>query len=540
MKETKKTKKICLKFVGIWIISAAIVLFSGSRVFASSINLQKPSESVQSDLVLSDYKTVISEGARGYNVGGHDYVYNWQTPVTSYLLSNNDGSFTRLEAIDNTLLLESYSSSFYFHSSKSIQLELPIFGGFYSGLKYNFIVCGQKNDEESDTAEVVRVIKYDKQWNRIDSKSFYGINTYIPFDAGTVSITEDDTILYIHTAHEMYKTSDGLHHQSNMTFYVDKETMKETYSRYDISYVDTGYVSHSFNQVIRTDEDAIYTVDHGDAYPRSIILSKTTKSSYYREFCTVLSIEGNIGNNQTKATLGGMELSKDSIIVTGASVEQDSDYANRTQKNIFLALVSKNKFSSSEISFLWVTDYHEGDKITVGNPYLLKVNENSFIIMWEEIDENKNKTLKCATMNGSGNFTSDIVSLEMKFGFEGLSDCQPIIFQDNIIWYTAGNNGNITFYDGGMSWYGEKYQKTVPAFYKLSADLKLIKNTFVGDINDDGLINGKDSTRLMQYLAGWDVEIDQSAADVNGDGNVNGKDATRLMQYLAGWDVTLG
>ena len=28
--------------------------------------------------------------------------------------------------------------------------------------------------------------------------------------------------------------------------------------------------------------------------------------------------------------------------------------------------------------------------------------------------------------------------------------------------------------------------------------------------------------------------------DPNGDGKVNGKDATRLMQYLAGWDVTLG
>lgn len=66
------------------------------------------------------------------------------------------------------------------------------------------------------------------------------------------------------------------------------------------------------------------------------------------------------------------------------------------------------------------------------------------------------------------------------------------------------------------------------------------QETIPGDPNGDGKVNGKDATRLMQYLAGWDVEIDQSAADVNGDGKVNGKDATRLMQYLAGWDVTLG
>lgn len=61
-----------------------------------------------------------------------------------------------------------------------------------------------------------------------------------------------------------------------------------------------------------------------------------------------------------------------------------------------------------------------------------------------------------------------------------------------------------------------------------------------GDLSGDGKINGKDSTLLMQYLAGWDVTIDTAAADLNGDGKVNGKDSTLLLQYLAGWDVTLG
>ncbi len=60
-----------------------------------------------------------------------------------------------------------------------------------------------------------------------------------------------------------------------------------------------------------------------------------------------------------------------------------------------------------------------------------------------------------------------------------------------------------------------------------------------GDINGDGVLNSKDTTRLMRYLAGWDVEVNEAALDVNGDGVVNTKDTTRLMRYLAGWDVEI-
>ena len=54
-----------------------------------------------------------------------------------------------------------------------------------------------------------------------------------------------------------------------------------------------------------------------------------------------------------------------------------------------------------------------------------------------------------------------------------------------------------------------------------------------GDVNDDGLVNGKDVIVLSRYAAKLDVEyINLKAADVNEDGLVNGKDVIILKQYV--------
>ena len=61
-----------------------------------------------------------------------------------------------------------------------------------------------------------------------------------------------------------------------------------------------------------------------------------------------------------------------------------------------------------------------------------------------------------------------------------------------------------------------------------------------GDVNGDGEVTAADTTRLRQWIAGWDVVINELVADVNADGEVTAADVTRLRQYIAGWDVKLG
>ena len=60
-----------------------------------------------------------------------------------------------------------------------------------------------------------------------------------------------------------------------------------------------------------------------------------------------------------------------------------------------------------------------------------------------------------------------------------------------------------------------------------------------GDINGDGIVNNKDVTRLVKYLAGEEITVVEASLDVNGDGTVNNKDLTRLIKYLAGVNVEI-
>ncbi len=69
-----------------------------------------------------------------------------------------------------------------------------------------------------------------------------------------------------------------------------------------------------------------------------------------------------------------------------------------------------------------------------------------------------------------------------------------------------------------------------------------VASVMIGDVLQDGKVNTKDSVRLNQYLADWEIEFtnyEQAAADIHEDGKINTKDSVKLNQYLADWDVEL-
>jgi uncharacterized protein YjdB len=198
-----------------------------------------------------------------------DNHYNtWSSVTNSYLVQNSDGTLTRLENTSSGIVVENYSADGKkLISQRTISKELNLFGGFYSGKDYNYLVFGQNNTAESDSKEVVRVVKYTKSWSKVNSCSISGVNTTKPFSAGSLRMEEAGGKLYVYTCHEMYADSDGINHQANMLFTIDESSMSLTDSMYDVSNLTDGYVSHSFNQFIKADESGkyIYRVDHSES-----------------------------------------------------------------------------------------------------------------------------------------------------------------------------------------------------------------------------------------------------------------------------------
>ena len=378
----------------------------------------------------------------GSNVNDQDYV-QWSDTVKSYLTVCDNGNYMRVQsgAIKGKLLVEYYSSDFEPLSTKLIDNELPIFGAFYDSGNNYYVLSGQENPKQNDSLEVFRITKYDKNWNKIKSCGLYGANTTVPFDAGSARMTHSGDHLLVRTCHEMYKSSDGNNHQSNVTIEVDMPSMTITDSYTGIMNVDYGYVSHSFNQFIKTDGNHIVALDHGDAHPRSAVLVKynsdfTTGKFFPSYFDKVSNIdvvtypEYTAGHyNYTGAAIGGFDVSSSSYIVAQSTV--DLDYINTSEtRNVYVSSVSKD-LSTNKLNK--ITSYAEGTA-SASAPQLVKINNNSFLLLWA-----RDTKVSCVKLNADGTVNGSIHT------FEGsLSDCQPVIKNGRAVWYVYDKN-NVTF-----------------------------------------------------------------------------------------------
>ena len=80
----------------------------------------------------------------------------------------------------------------------------------------------------------------------------------------------------------------------------------------------------------------------------------------------------------------------------------------------------------------------------------------------------------------------------------------------------------------------ECYNSSEQSVSVTGTSVQVKKGGIPGDVNGDGVVDGRDLLRLARYLAGANIQIDPSAADTTGDGNVDGRDVLRLAKQLAG------
>lgn len=364
-----------------------------------------------------------------------------------------DSGFVRIMNMTDALYIEECDDEFQVTARKKIDKELSIYGGFYSGTDAYYFVFGQNNTAEDTTAEVVRVVKYSKKWERLGAACLTGDEAFghqvrYPFDYGNVSMEEYDGILYIVTGHEGYvdpQYNQG--HQGFLMFAVDESTMTGSIKAADLW--------HSFSQHLAiNDSGDIYVLEESDG-------DRMTKVTRYKVNSTaatkvpVLKYGGTHTSAwaiPTYATANAIAISDRNVLAVGTSIDQtrydDSDYTK--SYNIYLTITPMDNFTGTATTIKWLTS----DNLTSGyrDVKLTKINDNRFLICWEQkaaedsiaaeddYDSMSTHVLHYEFVDGNGN----VIGSEHKVA-AAISECEPVVKDGKVVFYSS-DGGCVAFY----------------------------------------------------------------------------------------------
>lgn len=345
---------------------------------------------------------------------------------------------------NNYIRLDSYNSSNKLLKSKKIKKELPIFNSFFQGDKYNYIVYGDSNPKEDKNKPVIAVVKYDRNFNKLGSFVLKAGEAIVmsPFDAGATDIDERGNILTIHSSRKRFKSDDGLNHQSQLSFSINTDSMTLVE---DISDFQDNHVSHSFNQFVKETEDGPVFLDHGDAYPRSIVINRPNpdKNDYRGSYLAqdLFKIPGKTGANATGVSLGGFEMMEEGFLVAMNSVDHSKvkeythfelvglDQENRDVLVLYTDLDTSNKIGVKELT---VKKYSNTNMFS-SVPEMVKLDNKRAMVLWEEFDKNgRSRGLLYRIISTDSQGLS--MGKEVRLNNFQLSYSKPRLIGDKVTW----------------------------------------------------------------------------------------------------------
>ena len=298
-------------------------------------------------------------------------------------------------------------------SERTLEYELPIFGAYYSGETYNYLVYGQNGSSEG--TEIYRVVKYDKEFNRLATLSvpYEDCYTVIPFDAGNVSVAENGNEMVVYTSRER---PDG--HQSNIALRINTDTMTIS-NRYGMIAFPDIHVSHSFREIVKYDGETPIYVDLGDGNPRAVCLQEQPGS-----YTNMLDVPGEYGDNFTNTDVSGLAITDTGYLVVGT---QERNYCN----NIYLSYAEKGERTAK---VTWLTGSTTYNYSNVCNSKIAKVSDGKYAVMWNNFDSGG--SVDYVMVNDQGEIISGLKRVQ---GIE-LTSCEPVLDEGKLIWlkYYAG------------------------------------------------------------------------------------------------------
>lgn len=375
-----------------------------------------------------------------------DTTVRWGSPQKSYLIKNDDGTFSTIE-FSGGLNIETYNSDFEYVSSKKIRIDYPLFGGFYEGEDYFYVVSGQENQKENDSLTVINISVYDKKFKKIKDVPVKGCRTTVPFDACNVSMAESDDLFVLHTSRSQYKGSNGIAPQTQLTVIVNKEnwSVVNTFDKFQ-----PNHTSHALKGYVKFDKDAIVTANYSDATPvRGAFIQELKPSGELVSTSTVLSIPGPASANCTGAMIGGFEVSSSSYITALSTIDHSlaTDYADtyiegvaKEERDVVVAVTDKRKMATKTVP---LTFYSDADR-TASVPYLVKLESGNFMVLWQRFDgfSDSSNTFCYAFLDRNGNLSGEAMQCD---GYLSVN-CQPVEIDGKVMWYTNTTSGRV-FYE---------------------------------------------------------------------------------------------
>ena len=364
------------------------------------------------------------------------------------------GGYMRVFHKKNSIGIEYYNSSLQIKSKREVAMELPIWGGFYTGSDGYYLVEGQNNTDENDSAEVIRVIRYDTNWTRTGAASItsnpdlFGGEVRYPFDYGCVEMAESNGKLYIVTGHEGYvDDSVGQGHQGFLMIEVDPTTMKGKIVSSDLW--------HSFAQYIKAQNSYLYVLEQSEG-SRCTKLTRYNTKNFDGTSIDLFPYGGSRTSSwavECYASVDGMAISSDSVLCIGTSIDQSKydQVTEDTPHNIYLSVTPVSNFSEKATVTRQLTSFTNGGKSFAGVK-ITRVNDDRFMISWEEYSSDEDEktyadtdmlsssTLHYLFVDGKGNTISKEFTTAAP-----ISDCQPVVKDSSIIYY-ASNANTLNFY----------------------------------------------------------------------------------------------
>lgn len=378
-------------------------------------------------------------------------------PPTCSLYDSGNGTVTVVDASLNTIWSDDFlnygpvevsvydTSDFSRISTMTLPEELPMYGAFLHGEAYNYILYGQENPDEDDGLEVLRVVKYDQNWNRLGAVGVYGDRAEnqmtSPFYSGGAAMVESGGELIVHTARTNYTSYDGMRHQDSTTLGFNMDKYTQSKGAYGWG------TSHSLGTDIIAGKNSYVTVDVSDGGRRALTFYRAgTEPFSYPDDSEAAYLFPQPGTGIPGLTYGDAAATSTHYIAVAG--ERDPDFwLNDTADSMFnvvVAAVPMNNVSTTASKEYVVGQYWKSDK-SAFLPTVAGLPDGRAIVLWQEYEaydrnghvySNKPLDVKYVVLNKDGS-PSDVTGTLPGYS---TSTCQPTVVDDQLVWYANMNN----------------------------------------------------------------------------------------------------